>query len=736
MVEETSSRRISYLKGRIERITYTNEENGYTVARVQAEDRSDLVTAAGRLAAPNPGEVLEMKGEWVNHPRYGRQFKIRDYKRVSPATVHGIEKYLGSGLIKGIGPVMAKRIVSLFGDKSLDIIENDSERLSEVGGIGKRRIGMIRGAWEEQKRIREVMVFLHSHDISSAYATKIFKKYGERSVEVVKENPYRLADDIFGVGFLTADKIAQKMGFSRESALRAESGVVYVLNQLSADGHLYYPAGELVEKCCEILEVEKKAIRGALDNLAGENKVVIEEVKGEEAVYLKKYHVCEGGIASRVKEMSRGRGKLWGIDKEKAIEWVQKQSSIKLARKQKDAVMRAADSKVTVITGGPGTGKTTIISSVIRIFEKANMNIMLAAPTGRAAKKMSESTGRKAGTIHRMLKYSIAKGGFQKNEKNKLHCDLLIVDEASMIDAVLMHHLMKAVPLDAAFVLVGDVNQLPSVGAGSVLRDVIESSLVPVIKLDKIFRQAKESMIVVNAHRINSGRMPVVSQERAGLSDFYFIRQDDPEKTVDIIIRLARERIPRRFGFDPVKDIQVLTPMHKGTAGSANLNKRLQEALNPRGRRLQRGGWGFRVNDKVMQVRNNYDKEVYNGDTGRITGVENELGELSVSFDSRIVKYEYSEMDEIVPAYAISIHKSQGSEYPAVIVPILTQHYILLQRNLIYTAVTRGKKLVVLVGTKKALAIGIRNNKTTRRNTFLKERLKNTRAESGMLNLQ
>ena len=721
-----------FLQGQIERVTYTNEENGYTVAKVKVYGRKDLVTVVGSLMTPTPGEIIRMNGEWVNHPRYGEQFKIVTYKSLVPASVYGIKKYLGSGLIKGIGPVMAGRIVGKFGEKTLDIIEDEIERLTEVDGIGKKRIGMIRKAWDDQKEIREVMIFLQTHGVSSAYATKIFREYGNRSIKVVQENPYRLATDIFGIGFLTADRIAEKLGFAKDSQLRTEAGIIYVLHQLSDEGHVYYPYDPLVAKCRDVLEVDREVVDSSLASLKDSGRIIIEDLgrdaadtgKSDKAVYLAKFHFSETSIVNRLKILMDAPKSVRKIDSDKAVEWVQKRLAITLAAKQAGAVQCAAEDKVMIITGGPGTGKTTIINAILKIFSRLDVKTMLAAPTGRAAKRMSEATGNEAKTIHRMLEYSIQKGGFQKNELNPLDCDLLIIDEASMIDTILMHHLLKAVPPGATFILVGDVNQLPSVGAGSVLKDIIESDTIKVVELNEIFRQAKESLIIVNAHRINKGLLPLFKSSEQRLDDFYFIEQEDPEEVLRIILEISKDRIPRRFGYDPVNEIQVLTPMHKGIVGAGNLNVELQKTLNPAQGGVTRGGWEFRVNDKVMQVKNNYDKEVFNGDIGRIVGIDPENQEVIISFDEREVPYDYTELDEIVLAYAVSVHKAQGSEYPVVIIPILTQHYILLQRNLVYTAVTRGRSLVVIVGTIKALAIGIKNDKTQKRYTYLKYRLR------------
>jgi exodeoxyribonuclease V alpha subunit len=720
------------LQGQIERITYFNDENGYTVAKVKVYDRNALVTVVGNLLAPTPGEVIKMSGEWVNNPKYGEQFKIVNYKALVPASVSGIQKYIGSGLIKGVGPVMAKRIVKKFGKDTLEVIEHEIKKLAGVEGIGEKRIDMIEKAWAAQKEIREVMIFLQTHGVSSGYATKIFKQYKDQSIEVVKKNPYRLATDIFGIGFLSADKIAENLGIAKDSEQRAEAGILYVLSQLSDDGHVFYPYELLVAKCQEILEVSREIIVKAVGTIALDKKIVIEDLNQDveefrgnnKAVYLTKYHFSETSVATKIKTLTTTPKVIRKLDAEITVEWVQQQLSITLAEKQKEAIQSAVENKVMIITGGPGTGKTTIINAILKIFTKSGAQILLAAPTGRAAKRMSEVTGHEAKTIHRMLKYSMKGGGFEKNNENPLECDLLIVDEASMIDTILMHHLLNAVPKQATLILVGDVNQLPSVGAGNVLKDSIDSQSVPVVELNEIFRQARESLIIVNSHRINNGELPSLKTSSEKLGDFYFIEKEDPEEVSKLIVELATERIPKRFGFNPFDDIQVLTPMHRGVVGATHLNSVLQQVLNPREDGITRGGRNFRMGDKVMQIRNNYDKEVFNGDIGRIVTIDTETQEVILSFDGRTVPYDYPDLDEIALAYAVSVHKSQGSEYPAVVIPILAQHYVLLQRNLIYTGVTRGKKLVVIVGTKKALAIGVKNNKTEKRYTYLNYRLR------------
>jgi len=719
------------ITGQIERITYTNPENGYTIAQMKVRGQRQPVTVVGMLLDPVPGETLEIEGRWKLHPKYGEQFEIAEYRTTVPSTVYGIKKYLGSGLIKGIGPVMADRIVNQFGKKALDIIENTIERLADVDGIGKKRIEMIKAAWDEQKEIRTVMMFLQSHNVSVGYATKIFKQYKDRSIEVVTENPYQLATDIFGVGFLTSDKIAAKLGFSKDSELRIRAGILYVLNELADDGHVCYPYPALIEKCGAILEVDPDAVKTAIEEIASEKEIMVEggdeqlpeSIESAKTVFLYKYYTCENGVSFMLRRLMSTKKGVRDIDDNRALEWVQERLNITLAERQAYSIQCAARHKVMVITGGPGTGKTTITRAILKIFSRLNINILLAAPTGRAAKQMSETTGYPARTIHRMLSYNFHSGGFQKNEKNPLDCLLLIIDEASMIDTVLMYQLLRAVPQDATLILVGDVNQLPSVGAGSVLNDIIDSGVVPVVRLNEIFRQAKESQIVVNAHRINNGHLPLFEAEDDD-SDFFFIEQESPERVLEIIVELTSSRIPGKFKFDRINDVQVLSPMHKGIVGTTNLNDQLQKSLNPAKESIVYGTKNFHMRDKVMQIRNNYDKNVFNGDIGQISDIFSDTQELVIEFDGRNVRYDFSELDEIVLAYAVSVHKSQGSEYRAVVVPVLTQHYILLQRNLIYTAVTRGRNLVVLIGTKKALAIGIKNDKTQKRFTRLKERLR------------
>ncbi|MFH2092846.1 MAG: ATP-dependent RecD-like DNA helicase [Pseudomonadota bacterium] len=717
------------LKGIIERVTFSGEDSAFCVCRLKVKGEKNLVTIVGNMMNPLPGEMVELCGKWITHPKFGDQFHIEQYKTVMPATALGIQKYLGSGLIKGIGPVMAKRIVTQFGIQSLEIIENQINRLSEVNGIGQKRIDMIKLAWDEQKEVQTVMLFLQSHGVSTGYAAKIFRTYGQDAICIVKENPYQLARDIFGIGFITADDIAKNLGIQKDAPQRIEAGLEYVLHKLSEEGHVCYPQDELIVKIEQMLEVPMDLILKAIKKSKQEDRIVIEGSKSSEfdknspqQVFLKKFHVCEIGIASNLYRIQRAVKSIRKIDTPKAMDWVQGQIHITLAPKQYEAVENALTQKTLIITGGPGTGKTTIINAILKILKKVGAKIFLAAPTGRAAKRMSEATWESARTIHRMLDYSMKEGGFKKNNTNPLTCDALIIDEASMIDTVLMHHLLKAVPSSCTLIFVGDVHQLPSVGPGNVLNDLIVSKAFSVVTLDTIFRQAQKSLIVVNAHKINNGEFPIVVNDNLK-SNFYFVHKEDPEEVLSTIVDLVVKRVPERFGYDSVQDIQVLTPMHRGIVGAVNLNRELQKILNPNKTAIQRGNREFKISDKVMQIRNNYEKHTYNGDIGRILDI-NEINQtVSIDFDGSQVEYSFLDLDELVHAYAVSVHKAQGSEYPVVIIPVVTQHYILLQRNLIYTAVTRGKKLVVLVGTKKALAMAIHTVKSSNRHTGLCQRI-------------
>jgi len=727
------------LIGQVERITYSDEASGFTIAQVQPAEGRETVTVVGDLMCPSPGTVLKMQGHWSEHPKFGRQFKAMTIDRQHPVTLQGIEKYIGSGLIKGIGPETARRIVSRFKDNTLDIIAQQPERLAEVPRIGAKRIAVIRKAWQEQAEIRQVMLFLQSHGVSPAYAVKIFRQYGRHTVAVISKNPYQLADDIFGIGFLTADSIAGKLGFKNDTPLRLQAGILYVLHQLADEGHLFYPQEDLIAKSRAILKSPHGPIVSALEALSASRQIVIENLNispGEhqvflKAVYLSQFHQCEKFIAQRLHMLMGAPLYHATVDLQQALQWVQSRLSLELARNQQEAIAQALASKVLVITGGPGTGKTTIVQAITRLYEHLHAGVLLAAPTGRAAKRLSEATGRPAKTLHRLLEYNPQQGGFQRNQHNPLDGDLLVVDEASMIDAVLMYHLLKAVPVTFTLILVGDANQLPSVGPGNVLKDVLNSRTVPQVALRQIFRQARNSRIIINAHRINAGRLPNLDPVPAGvLGDFYFISQDHPEKILATILTLVRERIPQRFGLDAVDDIQVITPMHRGVIGAQNLNRQLQQTLNHQDAYVARGELLFGLHDKVMQVRNNYEKNVFNGDIGRITQIDAHNKTVSIRFDHRVLRYDFDEMDELVLAYAISVHKSQGSEYPAVVIPVSTQHYLLLQRNLIYTGITRAKRLVVLVGTQQALAMAVKNNTPHQRHTCLAQRLISMQAGS------
>jgi exodeoxyribonuclease V alpha subunit len=719
---------LATVEGILERITYANEENAWSVVKVAVQGKRDPITVVGNLLGVQPGESLRVTGTWVTDRKYGRQFRARTYTTITPATVMGIEKYLGSGMVKGVGPVMAKRLVDHFGIETLDVIDAESERLIEVEGIGPKRSSKIEEAWASQKQIREVMVFLQSHGVSTLLAVKIFKQYGPRAIAVVKENPYRLALDVYGIGFKTADKIAGNLGISPTSPRRAEAGVLHVLGGFADQGHVYYPRDRLIASAGEVLEIDTAVIEQAINDLTSSEHLVVESLGQDgEAVFLKSLHAAESGAAAVLCDLLSTEPTGVRIDIERAIAWTEGQQDLTLAPEQREAIRQAVTSKVLVITGGPGTGKTTLVNSIIQILEKKGLRILLAAPTGRAAKRMSETTGREAKTIHRLLEFSPKGMVFERDRNNPLEADILVLDEASMIDTVLAYHVLKAIPPAAQLILVGDVDQLPSVGPGSVLKEIIASSAVSTVTLSQIFRQAEQSRIVVNAHRINRGEMPSWGgkDER---SDFYFLERNEPEEVLATIKELVASRIPKGLGFDAIEDVQVLTPMHRGLLGAANLNTELQALLNPSGATLTRGNRTLRVNDKVMQIRNNYDLDVFNGDIGRVDKIDTVNQEVAVSLDGRTVKYEYSDLDELVLAYACSIHKAQGSEYPCVVIPLHTQHYVLLQRNLLYTGVTRGRKMVIVVGSRKALAIAVKNARTAARFTRLCSRLEQGRS--------
>ena len=702
----------------VEHITYQNEKNGWSVMKVKVKGYDNLVTLTGSLLDVPVGSVLLVDGDWRVDPKYGQQFVAQSWTEVMPATLYGIEKYLGSGLVKGIGPAYAKAIVSRFGLETIDVIENDIERLLEVPRLGKKRMEKIRDSWEKQKDIKEVMVFLQGHGVSTAFAAKIYRKYEKESIAKVKENPYQLADDIWGIGFKTADSIASKMGYEKNDPRRCRSGILYALNELAEEGHVYAEPEQLVEAATKLLEAEETPVRQALASMMEAKDVIADN----DVVYLPPFYHAENGSAKRLQSLLADTSlSNSDIAAEPEAEYGVKSGGIVYDEVQQAAIQQALDSKVMVLTGGPGTGKTTTTQGIIAAFKARQMSILLAAPTGRAAKRMTEATGMEAKTIHRLLEYN-PMDGYKRNDENPLEGDALIVDECSMIDILLFYNLMKAIPSNMRLILVGDIDQLPSVGAGNVLRDIIDSQQIPVVRLTRIFRQAQSSRIVMNAHAINAGQFPNIKN---GLdSDFFFINQEDADEMVKLIIGLVRERLPKKYGYPP-KEIQVLTPMQRGTVGAGNLNIELQNALNPTGPSLARGGYTFRQGDKVMQIRNNYDKNVFNGDIGYITAVDTNERTLTVTFDSRLVEYDITELDEIVLAYAVTIHKSQGSEFPVVVMPVTMKHFVMLQRNLIYTGITRAKKICVLVGTTKALAYAIKQNTVSKRNTKLKERLNN-----------
>jgi exodeoxyribonuclease V alpha subunit len=724
------------IRGQIERVIFRNEETGFIVAKMKAQGHRNLVTVVGGLPEVIAGELLELSGEWTNHPKFGSQFTIAAFKSILPVTAVGIEKYLGSGLIKGVGPVMARRMVERFGETTLEIIDNRPERLEEIEGIGEKRAEMIRRAWEAQKDIREVMIFLQGHGVSAAYATKIYKQYGRQAVEVVRENPYQLASDVFGIGFIIADRIAERLGFPRDSIQRSEAGIFYVLSQLTEDGHVYFPYEQLMEKSQEILAIDMDIVLKGFSRLIGSRRIVLEDFSQFEnetefrnrAIYLAPLYIAEKSIATKLKALLSCPQNVRPLDTTRALEWVQRRLNLQLAEKQCEAVATALKQKVMVLTGGPGTGKTTIIRAILEIFRPVTKNIILGAPTGRAAKRMSEATGWEAKTLHRLLEWSFKNMEFDRNPEHPLVADLVIIDEASMVDTLLMYYLLRALPNGAAVVFVGDVNQLPPVGPGNVLKDIIGSGVVPVVELNEIFRQALGSLIITNAHRINRGEFPWINDKDDSIRDFYFIEREEPEQVADAIVDLVSTRIPTRFGLDSIRDIQVLTPMHKGVIGAGNLNEVLQRVLNPSHEKFSRGGRTYKAGDKVMQIKNDYEREVFNGDIGRIKEIDAEQQLVQVDFDGRLVDYDYADLEDLILAYAISVHKAQGSEYPAVVIPIHTSHYILLQRNLIYTGITRARNLVVVVGTKKALSIGINNTKTRERFTGLLARLKTVRS--------
>ena len=785
------------LQGILERIVYESPDTGYTVGRLSARDYAELITVVGNLASINPGESLLLQGEWVDNPKYGRQFQIEKYETILPANVVGLRKYLGSGLIKGIGPKMAGLIVRKFGMDTMDVIENEPEKLARVPGIGQKRVQIIKEAWEAQREIKNVMLFLQSHDVSTAHAAKIYKTYGNDAIPIVTEDPYRLADDIYGVGFVTADTIAQKLGIDKDAPQRVQAGIKYVLSQKADDGHVFQRRAELIEACQTMLEQELEAIEhgisalvekeeiinpGFTDVVDSDERVTIDETQDNyeisetdqeplstenrqpttddhSAIYLAPFYYAELGVANQFLRLLASQEHSPGLlptNTTRFLTQLENEMDLHFAPQQRKAIYTAMTTRAMILTGGPGTGKTTTVVGMIRLFEAGGRRITLTAPTGRAAKRLGETTSCEAKTIHRLLEFSPQNNGFKRNRQNPLDTDVVIVDETSMVDLVLMNRLMQAIRPTTTVILIGDTDQLPSVGAGNVLRELIDSHKIPVIQLTEIFRQAQESMIVTNAHRINKGDFP----ELTGDTDrnFFFMEEEDPEAIVESICVLIADRLPQHYDYHPIDDIQLLCPMRRGVLGTESFNKRLQEVLNPeyvvspvshpleksrfggigdRSSHLHRQGprrgevtspisrtaGGFRVGDKVMQVRNNYDYDVFNGDIGRVLAIEPLDKKVYIQFPDKQVAYDTADLGELVLAYATTVHKAQGSEYPAVVIPLHTQHYLMLQRNLLYTGITRAKECVVIVGTKRALGICIRNNQVMQRNSYLAERL-------------
>jgi exodeoxyribonuclease V alpha subunit len=750
------------ISGSVERITFYNPENGYSVIRLKpdnrgmlpfkyASGRDALITVVGNLPELNPGEWVKLTGKWTAHSQYGRQFTAEQCEQSVPATVEGIKRYLGSGLIRGVGPVMAERIVNKFGLDTLEIIDQQPERLKDVLGIGKKRVGQITKAWAEQRAIKDVMLFLQSHGVSTSLAVKIYKQYGDDALSVVQNTPYKMVQDIHGIGFKTADKIAQALGLAPDDPGRIEAGIAYTLNRMAEEGHVYMPQETLEPEAAEILGVPTEKITQLIDQLESEAFIKREKIqysvssnqsaviqspipnlqspvlREEQAVYLTPLYYSEIGVTNRVKRMiAHPTSRLASIKKQLAAANLHSlisrlKTAVSLAPQQLEAITTAIQNKVTILTGGPGTGKTTTMRTLLDLLDRYRHTYALASPTGRAAKRLAEATGREAKTIHRLLEFNPGEG-FGRHEDNPIDADLVVIDEASMLDLVLANNLLKAISPDSHLLLVGDIDQLPSVGAGDVLGDLIDSGVTAVVRLTTIFRQAENSLIIRNAHRINQGLMPETPPDA---TDFFLFVKQDPAEAADLLVDIVKRRAPAKFGFDPFADIQVLSPMYNGRIGVAALNEQLQATLNPPGKKAERrlGGRVFRVGDKVMQTANNYDKNVYNGDIGRVTAVDPVAQTLTVNIDGAPVVYDFLEADELVHAYAISVHKSQGAEYPCVVMPVMTQHYMMLQRNLLYTAVTRAKKVVILVGTRRAIAIAVKNNKTTQRHTALDWRL-------------
>jgi exodeoxyribonuclease V alpha subunit len=715
------------VSGLVERVTFHNPETGFAVMRVTVKGRREPMTVVGTVASVNTGEWITAEGTWVRDREHGLQLKADSITCSPPNSREGIERYLGSGLIKGIGPVYAKKLVDKFGEEIFTIIDECSVRLEEIEGIGPTRRRKIKAAWAEQRVVREIMVFLHSHGVSTSRALRIYKTYGEKAIETVRSDPYTLAKDIHGIGFKSADLIAQKLGLPRDSIIRTQAGITHALLDATHQGHCALPRATLVERAVPLLNVTVGIVEQALERLILNAEVVSEHIGERHLIYLSYLRRAEHAVAMLVRKLGSARSQLPPINIEKAIAWCEQRTGKELAPTQREAVRKALENRALVITGGPGVGKTTLVQSILLILRAKKLNCVLCAPTGRAAKRLSEVTGLEAKTIHRLLEFQPASGGFARNAENPLECDVLVSDESSMIDLPLFHKLIQALSEHAHLLLVGDIDQLPSIGPGSVLADIIRSNVVPVVRLTEIFRQSASSRITASAHRIRAGQMPQL-EEPDKESDFFFIERDEPAGIESTIVTLVKERIPKKLGLDPILDVQVLSPMNRGSLGARELNMLLQQRLNPaRGGdpTVDRFGWQFRLRDKVIQTENDYDKEVFNGDIGQIVKIQPEELELTVRFDGRDVPYDFGELDEISLAYAITIHKSQGSEFPAVVIPLAMQHYLLLQRNLVYTAITRGRQMVVLIGQKRALANAVRNDNVDERFSALYDRLLN-----------
>jgi exodeoxyribonuclease V alpha subunit len=717
--EQTPSESI---QGHVEVIVFMEAENGFTVARLKEPHKKALTVIVGYLPSIQPGEIVICRGAWKTHPTHGRQFEVSDCQVETPCDLVGIQKYLESGLVKGIGPVFAKKIVDRFGTETLNVIDEAPDRLLEIAGLGEIKKEKIVECWQQQRSIRKVMIFLRSHGVSPAFAQKIYRAYGDQSIEKVTQNPFQLAKDVFGIGFKTADALAQKLGLPLHSSERIGAGIQYVLWELSGDGHTCYPRKELIPAAKTMLEVDESLIDEQIEALCKKKELVCENIHTESMIWLSPFYSYEAGIAKDLRRLLRSPQAIRSVDLVKACEWVQSLLRISFAHQQKEAIQKALLHKIHIITGGPGTGKSTITNAILEISSKLTRKILLAAPTGRAAKRLSEITRRKAFTLHALLEWDPINGGFQRSQYNLLPCDLIIIDEASMIDTFLLFSLLRAIPDSSRIVFIGDIDQLPSVGPGTILRDLITSNLIGITRLTEIFRQAKGSKIVTNAHRINHGEFPEIYNDDVQ-SDFHFIEANSPEAIQQVIVQLVAYDIPRLHHFHPIDEVQVLSPMKRGIIGIEALNEQLQNTLNPSNQPFYRAGRKFHIRDKVMQIRNNYSKKICNGDIGRIENIDTEDQELTVAFDEKTVSYDFSELDELVICYAASIHKYQGSECPCIIIPIHTTHFKMLHRNLLYTGVTRGKKQVYLVGTKRAIAIAVRNDQILKRFTGLSQAL-------------